>query len=118
MRISDWSSDVCSSDLEGFAGLQDGVDYHWWDLAKAAGLSTLLSVGAELATNDDDRLISAIRNGGQDTINDAGQQIVRRQRNIEPTLTIRPGFPFRVIVQRDLVRSEEVRVGKEGGGTG
>lgn len=90
-------------DAEGFAGLQDGVDYHWWDLAKAAGLSTLLSVGAELATNNDDRLISAIRNGGQDTINDAGQQIVRRQLNVAPTLTIRPGFAVRVIVTRDLV---------------
>jgi type IV secretory pathway VirB10-like protein len=91
------------ADVEGYAGLQDGVDYHWWDLAKAAGLSTLLSIGAELATNDDDRLIQAIRNGGQDTINDAGQQIVRRQLNIAPTLTIRPGFPVRVIVTRDLV---------------
>lgn len=91
------------ADAEGYAGLQDGVDYHWWDLAKAAGLSTLLSVGAELATNDDDRLISAIRNGGQDTINDAGQQIVRRQLNIAPTLTIQPGFLVRVIVTRDLV---------------
>jgi hypothetical protein len=59
------------ADAEGYAGLQNRVDYHWWDLAKAAGLSTLLSVGAELATNDDDRLIQAIRNGGQDTINDA-----------------------------------------------
>lgn len=91
------------ADAEGYAGLQDGVDYHWWDLAKAAGLSTLLSVGAELATNDNDRLIQAIRNGGQDTINDAGQQIVRRQLNIAPTLTIRPGFPVRVIVTRDLI---------------
>lgn len=91
------------ADGAGYAGLQDGVDYHWWDLAKAAGLSTLLSVGAELATNDDDPLIQAIRNGGQDTINDAGQQIVRRQLNIAPTLTIRPGFPVRVIVTRDLV---------------
>lgn len=91
------------ADTEGYAGLQDGIDYHWWDLAKAAGLSTLLSIGAELATNDDDRLIQAIRNGGQDTINDAGQQIVRRQLNVAPTLTIRPGFPVRVIVTRDLV---------------
>ncbi len=91
------------ADAEGYAGLQDGVDYHWWDLAKAAGLSTLLSVGAELATNDDDRLIQAIRNGGQDTINDAGQQIIRRQLNIAPTLTIRQGFPVRVIVTRDLL---------------
>ncbi|WP_246564993.1 TrbI/VirB10 family protein [Ancylobacter sonchi] len=91
------------ADAEGYAGLQDGVDYHWWDLAKAAGLSTLLSVGAELAVDNDDRLIQAIRNGGQDTINDAGQQIVRRQLTIAPTLTIRPGFPVRVIVTRDLV---------------
>jgi type IV secretion system protein TrbI len=91
------------ADAEGYAGLQDGVDYHWWDLAKAAGLSTLLSIGAELGTNNDDRLISAIRNGAQDTINDAGQQIVRRQLNVAPTLTVRPGFPVRIIVTRDLV---------------
>jgi type IV secretion system protein TrbI len=91
------------ADGQGFAGLQDGVDYHWWDLAKAAGLSTLLSVGAELATSNDSRLIQAIRNGGEGTINDAGQQIVRQQLNIAPTLTIRQGFPVRVIVTRDLV---------------
>lgn len=91
------------ADASGYAGLEDGVDYHWWDLAKAAGLSTLLSVGAELAIDDDDRLLRAIRNGGQDTINDAGQEIIRRQLNVAPTLTIRPGFPVRVIVTRDLV---------------
>lgn len=91
------------ADAAGYAGLEDGVDYHWWDRAKAAGLSTLLSVGAELAIDDDDRLLRAIRNGGQDTINDAGQEIIRRQLNVAPTLTIRPGFPVRVIVTRDLV---------------
>ncbi|MFC5393991.1 TrbI/VirB10 family protein [Bosea vestrisii] len=91
------------ADTQGYAGLEDGVDYHWWDLAKAAGLSTLLSIGAELAINDENRLLRAIRSGGQDTINDAGQQIVRRQLNVAPTLTIRPGFPVRIIVTRDLV---------------
>ncbi len=91
------------ADTQGYAGLEDGVDYHWWDLAKAAGLSTLLAVGAELAVNDENRLLRAIRSGGQDTINDAGQQIVRRQLNVAPMLTIRPGFPVRVIVTRDLV---------------
>lgn len=91
------------ADTEGFAGLEDGVNFHWWDLAKAAGLSTLLAVGAELTMDDDDRLIQAIRDGAQDTINDAGQQIIQRQLQILPTLTIRPGFPVRVIVTRDLV---------------
>jgi type IV secretion system protein TrbI len=90
------------ADAQGFAGLQDGVNFHWWDLAKAAGLSSLLSIGSELAVDNDDRLLRALRNGGQDTFNDAGQQIVRRQLNVAPTLTIRPGFPVRVIVTRDL----------------
>ncbi len=94
---------LSGADAEGYAGLEDGVDYHWWDIAKAAALSTLLGIGAELAADDNDRLISAIRGGAQDTINDAGQQIVRRQLNVAPTLTIRPGFPVRVIVTRDLV---------------
>ncbi|MDX3925938.1 MAG: TrbI/VirB10 family protein [Shinella sp.] len=91
------------ADTQGYAGLEDGVDYHWWDLAKAAGLSTLLAVGAELAMDDEDRLVQAIRNGAQDTINDAGQQIIRRQLQVAPTLTIRPGFAVRVIVARDLM---------------
>jgi type IV secretion system protein VirB10 len=91
------------ADASGYAGLEDGVDYHWWDLMKAAGLSTLLSVGTELATSDEDRLIRAIRDGAQDTINQSGQQIIQRQLQVAPTLTIRPGFPVRVIVTRDLV---------------
>lgn len=91
------------ADASGYAGLEDGVDYHWWDLMKAAGLSTLLGVGTELATSDEDRLIRAIRDGAQDTINQAGQQIIQRQLQVAPTLTIRPGFPVRVIVTRDLV---------------
>lgn len=91
------------ADASGYAGLEDGVDYHWWDLAKAAALSTLLGIGTELATDDNDRLVRVIRDGAQDTINQAGQQIVQRQLQIAPTLTIRPGFPVRVIVTRDLV---------------
>jgi type IV secretion system protein VirB10 len=91
------------ADASGYAGLEDGVDYHWWDLMKAAGLSTLLGIGTELASDDEDRLIRAIRGGAQDTINQAGQQIVQRQLQVAPTLTIRPGYPVRVIVTRDLV---------------
>jgi len=37
------------------------------------------------------------------SISEAGQQIVQRQLQVAPTLTIRPGFPVRIIVTRDLV---------------
>ncbi len=29
------------ADTEGYAGLEDQVDYHWWELARAAVLSTV-----------------------------------------------------------------------------
>lgn len=92
------------ADSEGYAGLEDGVDYHWGELFKAAALSTLLSVGAEAGSSGQQSDIArALRQGASDSISQTGQQIVSRQLNIAPTLTIRPGFPVRVIVTRDLV---------------
>jgi type IV secretion system protein VirB10 len=91
------------ADGSGFAGLQDRVNQHWGNLLKAAAVSTLLGVGAELGADSEDDLIRGLRRGSQDTINQTGQQIVRRQLNVQPTLTVRPGHPLRVILTRDLV---------------
>ncbi|KRB29722.1 conjugal transfer protein TraI [Mesorhizobium sp. Root695] len=92
------------ADAEGYAGLEDGVDYHWGELFKAAALSTVLSIGAQAGSSGQESdIVRALRQGASDSISQTGQQIVQRQLNIAPTLTIRPGFPVRVIVTRDLV---------------
>ena len=92
------------ADAEGFAGLQDEVDNHWGQLFMGAALSTLLGIGSQLgATNDDDAIAQAIRQGSSNSTSQIGQQLVGRNMNIQPTLTIRPGFPVRVIVNKDLV---------------
>lgn len=92
------------ADTQGFAGLEDEVDHHWRRLFAAAALSTLLGVGSELGTsNTDSDIVRALRRGSSDSLNQTGQRVVRRNLNIQPTITIRPGFPVRVIVNRDLV---------------
>ncbi len=97
------------ADTAGYAGLEDEVDNHWGALFKAALLSTLLGVGSELGAGSDSGtgnnggLIQALRLGTSDSLNQTGQKVVQRNLNIQPTLTIRPGFPVRVIVNRDLV---------------
>jgi type IV secretory pathway VirB10-like protein len=92
------------ADAEGYAGLEDGVDYHWGQLFKAAALSTVLSMGGQAGSSGQESdIVRALRQGASDSISQAGQQIVQRQLNIAPTLTIRPGFPVRVIIPRDLV---------------
>lgn len=91
------------TDQAGFAGLEDGVDNHWGQLFRAAGLATILNIGLETGEDGGDEIAEAIRDGTQDTIGRAGEAIVQRQLQIPPTLTIRPGFPVRVMVTRDLI---------------
>jgi type IV secretory pathway VirB10-like protein len=92
------------ADTSGYSGLDDEVDNHWGTLLKAALLSTLLSVGSEAdTTGNENALVQAIRRGGSESFNQVGQRVVGRNLDIQPTLTIRPGFPVRVIANRDLV---------------
>jgi type IV secretion system protein VirB10 len=95
------------ADTSGYAGIEDEVDNHWGALFKAALLSTLLGVGSELGsttgTGGNSDVITALRRGSSDSLNQTGQKVVQRNLDIQPTLTIRPGFPVRVIVNRDLV---------------
>ncbi len=98
---------LVGTDPAGYAGLEGGVDWHWDRVLAGAALTTLLGIGAELAApenrQDGDRIIIAGRDGLQDSVNQVGQEMIRRNMNIQPTLTERPGLPVRIIVNRDLV---------------
>lgn len=92
-----------AADAAGFAGLQDQTDNHWGEVFKAALVSTVLSVGSEADISGGNGIAQALRTGGSQGFNQIGEQIVGRSLNIQPTNTIRPGFPVRVMVHRDLV---------------
>ncbi|MGB3450579.1 MAG: TrbI/VirB10 family protein [Giesbergeria sp.] len=98
---------LVGTDPAGYAGVEDEIDQHWGRILAGAALTTLLGIGAELAApenrQDGDRVIIAGRDGLQDTVNQVGQEMTRRNMNIQPTLTSRPGLPVRIIVNRDLV---------------
>ncbi len=93
-----------ATDVAGYAGLEDEVDIHTWQLLKGIALATLLGVGTQisLGTNEDD-LVKALRESVQQTTNRAGQRLVERELDVQPTITVRPGWPLRVIVSKDLV---------------
>ena len=93
-----------ASDPAGYAGLKDKVDHHTWKLLKGIVFSTLLSVGTELTFgNDESDLVKAIRQATQQNANQAGQAIVQKNLNIQPTIKVRPGWPMRIIVNKDIV---------------
>lgn len=93
-----------ASDVAGYAGLSDEVDFHTFRLLKGIVLSTLLGVSTELSFGDTESdIVEALRESAQSSTNRAGQKIVQRALDIQPTITIRPGWPLRVLVHKDLV---------------
>jgi type IV secretion system protein VirB10 len=93
-----------ATDAAGYAGLEDEVDFHTWRLIKGIGLATLLGVGTELTFGSSEGdLVQALRQSTQQSTNQAGQRLVEKNLDIQPTITVRPGWPLRVIVAKDLV---------------
>lgn len=94
---------VPATDPAGYAGLEDKVTFHTWQLIKGVALSTLLGVSSELAFTGNSDLVEALRRSTQDNVGRASDQITMRNLNIQPTITIRPGAPVRLVVHKDIV---------------
>ncbi|WP_454762198.1 TrbI/VirB10 family protein [Caulobacter segnis] len=103
---------MVGADPTGAGGLADRVDTHLPRLARAVGLSTLISIGASAAQNSaargaGDRVLLDATSGVAGTASQTGQRLVDRDLQRAPTLKVRPGFPLRVLVDKDLVLPPE-----------
>ena len=93
-----------ATDLSGYAGLEDEVDFHTWRLLKGIALSTLLGVGTELSLGSGESdLVRAVRESTQQNAARAGDRITARNLDVQPTITVRPGWPLRAVVHKDLI---------------
>ncbi|MEO8455585.1 MAG: TrbI/VirB10 family protein [Sphingomicrobium sp.] len=91
-----------ATDAAGYAGLKGHVNSHEWQLLKGVVLSTVLGLGSELSLGGSD-IARAIRQSTQQSGTRAGEQLVGRSLDVQPTLVVRPGSPVRVLVDKDLV---------------
>ncbi|WP_165191559.1 TrbI/VirB10 family protein [Caulobacter soli] len=108
---------MIGADATGVAGLSDRVDAHLTVLARAIGLSTLISIGAAAAQNSqarggDSLVLQDAAGGVAAQASQTGQRLVDRDLQRAPTLRIRPGFPVRVMVDKDLILPPEVEAGR------
>ncbi len=93
-----------ATDASGYSGITDGVDLHSWQLLKGIAMSTLLGVGTQLSIGGSGSdLVRALRESTQENAAHAGDQITSRNLEIQPTIVVRPGWPVRALVNKDLV---------------
>ena len=101
---------MSGADLTGASGLRDRVNDHFGQLAKGILLSTLFSVGAASAQDAGARssgglVINSAGSGVANNAQEVGQRITERDLNRQPTITVRAGWPLRVIVSKDMILS-------------
>lgn len=93
-----------ATDASGYSGVSDRVDAHTWRLIKGVVLSTLLGVGTQLGLGSSESdLLRAIRESAQQNAAHAGDQITSRNLGVQPTITVRPGWPVRAVLNKDLI---------------
>ena len=97
------------TDPQGYAGLEDQVDYHLDKLGTAVALTTGIAYAGNLARSPHGGNGQDVRDVVGDTVAQEGakigQRIVDRQLDVQPTITIRPGWPLRVLANKDILLS-------------
>ena len=93
-----------ATDTGGYTGLADAIVLDTWQLVKGIALATVLGVGSSVAFGSTDSdLLKALRESTGQTTNRAGQRLVEKYLAVQPTVTVRPGWPLRIIVHKDIV---------------
>ena len=97
------------TDGKGQAGFHDQVDNHYFRVFGSAILMSLLGVGAQLSQPQNSGALntpSASQQAAAATaqqLNNVGTNLLNRNLNIQPTLVIRPGYAFNVLVNRMMI---------------
>jgi len=95
------------TDQIGAAGVKDQVNNHYGRLLSGVILSSILGATAQMSQGNSvntfnpsfDQLAAQ---GAAQNINNVGQRITERNLNIQPTLVIRPGSRFLIVVNKDM----------------
>jgi type IV secretion system protein VirB10 len=103
------------SDSAGYAGFHDQVNAHWLRIFGSALLMSGVTAGVTLSqpqTTSINGTISASQALSQALGQQLGQataMMIEKNLNISPTIIIRPGFRFNVVVVKDLTFSKPYR---------
>lgn len=107
-------SGMPGTDLIGAAGMHDQVDRHYTSVFGGSLLLSVMTAGVTLSQQDDnasgvgqgstrDQVKNTLATALGQNLGEVGSQMLRRQMNVQPTIQIRPGYRFNVLVNKDLI---------------
>ena len=108
------------ADSAGKAGFEDRVNTHFWRIFGSAVLLSGVVAGISLSQDNGDsgsdrqRASDALSEALGQNLGSAIAEMLRKSINISPTIEIRPGYRFNVMVTKDMVFSGPYRMGRQG----
>ncbi|EGP53969.1 hypothetical protein Agau_P200097 (plasmid) [Agrobacterium tumefaciens F2] len=100
---------MAGTDAQGYGGFHDKVNNHYWRTFGSAALIALIGTGIDASIPESSTLATqdtasdAARRNFAESFGRVAEQTVSRNLNVQPTLEIRPGYKFNVLVDQDII---------------
>lgn len=100
---------MAGTDAQGYGGFHDKVNNHYWRTFGSAALIALIGTGIDASMPESSTLATqetasdAARRNFAESFGSVAEQTISRNLNVQPTLEIRPGYKFNVLVDQDVV---------------
>lgn len=106
---------MSGTDAEGYGGFTDKVDRHLWRTFGSAALVAIIGTGIDMSMPESSTLATqdtasdAARRNFAESFGRVAEQTISKNLNVQPTIRIRPGYKFNVLVDQDIVFSNAYR---------
>lgn len=100
---------MAGTDAEGYGGFQDKVDRHLLRTFGSAALVALIGTGIDMSVPQSSTLATqdtasdAARRNFAESFGRVAEQTISKNLNVQPTIRIRPGYKFNVLVDQDII---------------
>ncbi|WP_296097795.1 IncP-type conjugal transfer protein TrbI [uncultured Agrobacterium sp.] len=100
---------MSGTDAEGYGGFKDKVDRHLWRTFGSAALVAIIGTGIDMSMPESSTLATqdtasdAARRNFAESFGRVAEQTISKNLNVQPTISIRPGYRFNVLVDHDII---------------
>lgn len=100
---------MAGTDASGYGGFNDRVDNHYFRTFGSAILLAVIGTGIDMTLPESstlgtqDTASDAARRNFADTFGRVAERTITKNLDVQPTLEIRPGYKFNVLVDQDVI---------------
>lgn len=100
---------MAGTEAEGYGGFNDKVNNHYLKTFGSAVMIALIGTGIDMAVPQSSTLATqdtasdAARRNFAETFGRVADRTIQRNMDVQPTLEIRPGYKFNVLVDQDII---------------